>query len=181
MTVLKGVVVRCTCFVVGWGGSVAQDDGGLRKFGDGGDEAVGFVEDEFFDEDAVFEERLRRWCGLGSGFGRGLFGGQKRVEELEVVEEFAGAAEIEVVGGDAAEDLRGGGEGGGAVLDEGELEGLGGVEVAEPAGFFGVPGGVVEVAELLIAEGGRTALAAGGVDVAAFEALLRDGGEFGEL
>ena len=55
---------------------------------------MGFVEDEFFDEDAVFEERLRRWCGLGSGFGRGLFGGQKRVEELEVVEEFAGAAEI---------------------------------------------------------------------------------------
>src|ERR1017187_8438401 len=101
------------------------------------------------------------WGTRGVG---GLFGGQKRVEDLEVVEELAGAAEIEVVGGDAAEDLRGGGEGGGAVLDNGEFEGLGGIEVAEPAGFLGVPGGVVEVAELLLAEGGRTALAAGGVD-----------------
>ena len=55
---------------------------------------MGFVEDELFDEDAVFDEGLRRWRGLGSGFGRGLFAGQKRVEELEVVEEFAGAAEI---------------------------------------------------------------------------------------
>jgi hypothetical protein len=28
---------------------------GWREFGDGGDEAVGFVEDELFDQDAVFD------------------------------------------------------------------------------------------------------------------------------
>jgi hypothetical protein len=48
----------------------------LGEFGDGGDEAVGFVEDELFDEG------LRGWRGLGYGFGRGLFAGQKRVEDL---------------------------------------------------------------------------------------------------
>src|ERR1019366_2177455 len=133
-------VVRCTCFVVRWGGSVAQDDGVLGEFGDGGDEAVGFVEDELFEERLFLSEGLRGWHGLGSvGVLRlratrsaqddsGLFAGQKRVEDLEVVEEFAGAAEVEVVGGDAAEDLRGGGESGGAVLDNGEFEGLGGIE-----------------------------------------------------
>ena len=37
MTILKVVVVRCTCFVVRWGGSVAQDDSG---FGWGNDDGV---------------------------------------------------------------------------------------------------------------------------------------------
>ena len=36
----------------------AQDDGVLREFGNGGDEAVGFVEDEFFDEG------LRGWLRM---------------------------------------------------------------------------------------------------------------------
>jgi hypothetical protein len=54
------------------------------------------------------------------------------------------------------------GEGGGAVFDDGELEGLVGVEVAELAGIgFGAAGGVVEVAELFAAEGWGAALAAG--------------------
>jgi hypothetical protein len=84
--------------------------GGFGHFGDGGDEAVGFVEDE------LFEERLRGWHGMGriphlrsEMWGtrgvEGLFAGQERVEDLEVVEELAGADGVEIVGGDAAEQL----------------------------------------------------------------------------
>jgi hypothetical protein len=51
-----------------------------------------------------------------------------------------------------------------------------GVEVAElSGGRFGTAGAVVEVAELLVAKGGRSALVAGGVDVAALSAGLGDG------
>ncbi len=89
---------------------------------------------------------------------------------------------VEVVGGDAAKELGGDGEGGGEVFDDGELEGLVGVEVAEFAGGrLGAAGGVVEVAELLAAESGRAALMSGGVDVAAAEAFLGDGDEIGWL
>jgi hypothetical protein len=57
-----------------------------------------------------------------------------------------------------------------------------GVEVAEfSGGRFGAAGGVVEVAEFLVAEGGRAALVSGGVDVAAAEALLSDGDKIGSL
>ena len=108
------------------------------------------------------------------------FAGQEGGYDLEVVEQAAGAGGVEVVGGDAGEDLRGDGEGGGAVLDDGELEGLVGVEVAEfSGGRFGAAGGVVVVAELLAAQGGRAALEAGEVDVAASDAALGYGDEFG--
>ena len=78
----------------------------MGEFGDGGDEAVGFVEDELFEERLFLSEGLGGWRGLGSvGVLRlratrsaqddsGLFAGQERVKDLEVVEEFAGAAEI---------------------------------------------------------------------------------------
>jgi hypothetical protein len=57
-----------------------------------------------------------------------------------------------------------------------------GVEVTELARWrLGAPGGVVEVAEFLVAEGGRAALLSGGVDVAALIAFLGDGGEIGWL
>jgi hypothetical protein len=99
---------------------------------------------------------------------------------LQAEEEQAASFEVEVVGGDAGEDLRGDGEGGGAVLDDGELEGLVGVEVAEFSGVgLGAAGGVVVVAELLAAQGGRAALEAGEVDVAASDAALGYGDEFG--
>src|SRR5580704_2704026 len=94
-------------------------------------------------------------------------------ENLQVVEHAAGPGDIEVVGGDAAEELSGDGEGGDAVFDEGQFEGLVGVEVTELApDRLRTAGGVVEVAERLVAEGGRAALVAGGVDVAAAVALL---------
>ena len=177
-------VVCCPFFVVRW-----RRDG--WEFGEGGDGAVDFVEDDFFDEGL--------WGGFGfggfagccrcgavggggvgavGGVGAGLFG-EEGGDDLEAVDEFAGAGGVEVVGGDSAEDLGGDLEGGDAVLDDGDGEGLGGVEVAElGAGGGGATGGVVVVAEMLVAEGGRAALMSGGVDVAAAEAGLGDGGEF---
>jgi hypothetical protein len=116
--------------------------------------------------------------GAVSGVGAGFFG-EESGDDLEAVYEFSGAGGVEVVGGDSAEDLGGDLEGGDAVLDDGDGEGLGGVEVAElGAGGGGATGGVVVVAEMLVAEGGRAALMSGGVDVAAAEAGLGDGGEF---
>jgi hypothetical protein len=129
---------------------------------------VGVVVDEFC-------YRLGFWRGTGfGGEARGLV--DNAGDDLQVVQEFAGALVVEVVGGDAAEDLGGDGECGGKVFDDGEFEGLVGVEVAEFAGRgFGAAGGVVVVAELLVAEGGRAALVSFGVDVAALVAFLGDG------
>ncbi len=89
---------------------------------------------------------------------------------VETVEGKAGAAGGDGVRGDAAEDLADGELDGSAVFGEREIEGgltrAAGVWIAD-----GLAGGVVEVAELLAAEGGAAAAAAFGVDVAALEAL----------
>jgi hypothetical protein len=113
---------------------------------------VGFVEDDLFDQGL----RWRRGCVGGCGkCGGARFAGEEAGDDLEAVEELAGAGGIEVVGGDAVEQLRGDQQGGGAVLDDGEGEGLGGIEVAEfTGGGRGTAGGVVVVAEVLVAEGG---------------------------
>jgi len=105
----------------------------------------------------------------GVGFGVGA----REVEcgGLEAVEEEAGAAWIEVVGGDALEDLCDGELDAGAV---GELVRAGEDPSAE-AGFAGggvfdgAAGGVVVVAEGLVAEAGAAAAVAVGEDVAALE------------
>jgi hypothetical protein len=117
---------------------------------------------------------LRRFWGWN---GAGL-AGQERGDDLEVVEHPGGAGGVEIVGGYAAEELRGDEEGRYAVLDDGEGEGLGSVEVAVFAGGgFGAAGGVVVVAEALVAEGGRAAAVAVGEDVAAAEAAGGVGGD----
>jgi hypothetical protein len=135
---------------------------------------VGFVVDQLFDG-----ERRGRGTGVG-GLARLL--GHERDEDLQVVKEAAGAGYVEVVGCDAGEELRGDGESGGSVLDDGKLEWLVGVEVPHLAGGrLGAAGGVMEVAELLAAQGWRAALIASGVDVAALGAGLGDGGAFGWL
>jgi hypothetical protein len=84
-----------------------------------------------------------------------------------------GGLGVELVGGDAVENLGEGELNAGAVLDGGQLEfGLGGVDSAVAAG------GVVVVTEGLATQGGGAATVARGVDVTAEEAL--DGG-FGGL
>ena len=93
--------------------------------------------------------------------------------DLEAVEEEAGAAGVELVGGEAIEDLADGLLDGGAVLGDGEGEGGGSVlalgEVQCGEGARGVGGAVVE-AEVLVAERGAAAAVAAGEDVAALEA-----------
>jgi hypothetical protein len=99
----------------------------------------------------------------GGGFGQ-VEGG-----DLEAVEEESGAAGVEVVGGDAAEDFADGGLDGAAVLGDGEVEG----GLAGAAGFqvgYGFAGGVVVVAEGLAAQAGAGAAVSVGEDVAALVA-----------
>jgi hypothetical protein len=113
---------------------------------------VGFVENGRFDQLAqVGGDR----AGFAGGRGGAGFAGKERSGDLEAVEEPGGSGGVEVVGGDAAEDLGSYEQGGGAVFDHWEDEGLGRVEVAEFAGCgSGAAGGVMEVAELLVAQGG---------------------------
>lgn len=146
-----------------------------RQLGDRRDGAVILVGDEFGNR---LGARGGGWCAGGGACGLAEDGG----DDLQVVEELAGALFVEIVGGDAAEELGGDGEGGWQVFDDGQCEGFLGVEEAEfSGGRLGAAGGVVEVAELLLPERRRAALAAVGVDVAALVAFLGDGDEFGRL
>jgi hypothetical protein len=112
--------------------------------------------DNFFDEGHV--------CRLGHGAGKVEAG------DLEAIEEQAGAARVEIVGGDALQDLADGELDGRAVFGHDELKG------AEPGlaggGVFNrSAGGVVEVAELLVAEADAATAAALREDVAALVGL----------
>jgi hypothetical protein len=157
---------------------------------------VDLVVDDFFDEVGRWHGHFVRFStlrvkargvagsgGVWDGCGCGdRLAGEEFGDDLHAVKEFAGAEGVQVVGGDALEEVGGDGQGGGAVFDDGEFEGLVLVDVAELAGGrFGAAGGVVVVAEMLVAEGRRAALVSGGVDVAAAVALLGDGDEFGLL
>jgi hypothetical protein len=102
-------------------------------------------------------------CGL---CGDGLFG-EVEAGDLESVEEEAGAAGVDVVGGDALQDLADGVLDGGAVFGERELEG----GVAGAWVLRGSSRGVVVVAEVLAAQAWAAAAVAVGEDVAALEAF----------
>jgi hypothetical protein len=97
------------------------------------------------------------------GFEENLGGG------LEAVEEQAGAAGVDLAGGNAVEDLLKGLLEGGAVFEGRELEG----GAADAGGGLAVL--VVVVAKIFSAEGGTSATVAAGEDVAALEALDFDG------
>ena len=99
----------------------------------------------------------------------GAFGfGEDAGGDLEAVEEESGAAGVDLVGGDALENFTEGLLDGGAVFGDGELE----FEGCEWAVFGrGFAGGVVVVAEVLVAERGRAAAVSGGEDVAALVAF----------
>ena len=118
---------------------------------------------------------------LGDEFG-GLVArvgfGQVEAGDLEAVEEQAGAARIDFVGGDAAEDFADGLLDGGTVLGVGEGE-AGLAALAGGGVLDGAAGAVVEVAEgwvrlrapFGVADGWAAAAAAVGEDVAALELL----------
>jgi hypothetical protein len=131
-------------------GDGAFASGGLSYFGARGEDAQRRVEGDLF---------------YGFGFG-GLLFGQVEAGDLETVEEEAGAAGVDVVGGDALEDFADRGLDGGAVFGQGQVEG--GAAAAAPAwvGYW-FSRGVVVVAELFCAEAWAGAAAAVGEDVAA--------------
>ncbi len=133
------------------------------EFGGRGDEAVFGVMGDLGDD-------------LGGRLG-GVWFGQVEAGDLEAVEEQAGAAGVDVVGGDAAEDFSDGLLDRGTVLGVGEGE-AGLAAVASGGVLDGAAGVVVEVAEGRIrlratfgtVHGWAAAAAAVGKDVAALEA-----------
>src|SRR3979490_3242193 len=105
--------------------------------------------------------------GLFDEFGLdGLRFGEVEAGDLEAVEEEAGAAGVDVVGGDALEDLADGELDGGSVFGEGTFEG-GAAGWAGAGVRCGFSGGVVVVAEVFSAEAWAAAAVAVGEDVAA--------------
>jgi hypothetical protein len=110
----------------------------------------------------------------GFRFGVAVGGGFGEVEagDLEAVEEQAGAAGVDVVGGDALEDFADGLLDGGTVFRQRKVEGGAAASALLRVGD-GFSGGVVVVAELFSAQAGAAATMAIGEDVAAL--VLFDG------
>jgi hypothetical protein len=138
----------------------------LDQEGDGAFALGGFADLGGWGEGAQFG-----MCGgLFDEFGLGGLGfGEVEAGDLEAVEEEAGAAGVDVVGGDALEDLADGVLDRGTVFWKRDLEG----GAAAPAGRRvggGFAGGVVVEAEVFSAEAGAAAAVAVGEDVAALEA-----------
>ncbi len=106
---------------------------------------------------------------FGSGFG-GLLFGKVEAGDLEAVEEKAGAARVDVVGGDALEDLADGVLDGRPVFRERDLEG-GATAAAGAWVLCRFAGVVVVVAEVFSAEAWAAAAVAVGEDVAALVAF----------
>jgi hypothetical protein len=111
--------------------------------------------------------------GLFDEFGLdGLRLGEVEAGDLEAVEEEAGAAGIDVVGGDALEDLTDDKLDAGPIVEIGERDlegGAAGSTGARVGGGFA--GGVVVEAEVFSAEAGAAAAVAVGEDVAALKAF----------
>ena len=104
----------------------------------------------------------------GVGFGVAVGGGFGEIKagDLESVEEEAGAAGVDFIGGDTLKDLADGVLDGGAVFGEGEVE-AGAAALTLLGVGDGSSGGVVVVAEVFSAEAGAAAAVAVGEDVAA--------------
>jgi hypothetical protein len=133
--------------------------GDLGDFGARGENAEGGVDDDLF-----------HGLGFGGGFGQGLGSvfvlREIEAGDLKAVEEEAGAARVDFVGGDALQDLADGGLDGGAVFGEWQVEG--GAAAAGPARIGDrAASGVVVVTELFLTEAGAGAAAAVSEDVAA--------------
>ncbi len=127
------------------------------------------------------------FCGWGegaeSGIGDDLFDlddiatglidtGEVERGDLEAVEEKAGAFGVDLVGGDAAEDVADGALDGSAVVGIGEVEVEGVLRLVPSRGVLGgAAGGVVVVTKFFAAEAWAAATVSVGEDVAALEAL----------
>jgi len=92
--------------------------------------------------------------------------GEVEAGDLKAIEEEAGAARVDAVGGDAAEDLADGGLDGRAVFRQGQVEGrAAAAALARTADWLA--GSVMVVAELFPAEAWARAAASVGEDVSA--------------
>ncbi len=155
-----------TRFVVEQGGGVAEEPGdnaealfGDRRFADfnaGGEGAELRVGGDLFDGEGV---------AVAVGFA-----GQVDAGDLEAVEEQASAFGVDLVAGDAEDDLADCALDGSAVFGQREVE-LGLAAAALGGVVDGTAGGVVVVAELLAAEARTAAAVAVGEDVAALVAF----------
>jgi hypothetical protein len=115
--------------------------------------------------------------GFGVAVGRGF--GEVEAGDLEAVEEEAGAAGVDVVGGDAAENFADGKLNAGTIVGIGQRKVEGGAAATTLLRVGdGFSGGVVVVAEVFSAEAGAAAAVAVGEDVAA---LVLFGGWCGVL
>jgi hypothetical protein len=92
--------------------------------------------------------------------------GEIEAGDLEAVEQEASAARVDFVGCDALEDMADGGLDGGAVFGQRQIESAAAAAALARVGD-GFSGGVVVVAELLLAQAWAGAAAAVGEDVAA--------------
>jgi hypothetical protein len=134
--------------------------GGFADLGGRGEDSEFGVSGDLFDN----------FNGFGSGVAVGGGFGEVEAGDLETVEEEAGTAGVDVVGGDALEDLADGELDGGSVFWEGKVEG--GAAATAGAGVCGgLACGVVVVTEVFSAEAGAAAAVAVGEDVAALEAF----------
>jgi hypothetical protein len=104
--------------------------------------------------------------GFGSGVAVGGGFGEVETGDLEAVEEEAGAAGVDVVGGDAAEDFADGLLDCGTVFQQRKVEGGAAASTLRRVGD-GFSGGVVVVAEVFSAQTGAATAVAVGEDVAA--------------
>jgi hypothetical protein len=111
---------------------------------------------DLFDDFGDFEFGV----AVGGGFG------EVEAGDLEAVEEQAGAAGVDVVGGDALEDFADGLLDGGTVFRQRKVEGGAAASALLRVGD-GFSGGVVVVAEIFSAQAGAAATMAIGEDVAA--------------
>jgi hypothetical protein len=128
--------------------------GGFDEFGDEAFELVWlFVGSNLLRGGEVASFGVVGYFGYGFNLLFGVEFGEETGGDLEAVEEVAGAPGVDVVAGDALEDLAECELDGGAVFEF--REGEGGAAAAAGAGVLDrAAGGVVVVAEVLVAEAG---------------------------
>ena len=115
-------------------------------------------------DDLGFFAFLIATVAVGLGFG------EVEACDLEAVEKKTGAARVDLVGGDALNDLTDGELDGGLVFGEGQVE-FGAAVLAVARVGDGAAGGVVVVAEVFSPEAWAAAAVAVGEDVAALVAF----------